>query len=146
MFTTNPDKAKAKEKLVHWIGTNRSRGRVSWLEIETETGIPMSGKDKARGRAWMRQSILACGLEWVTIHGEGIELSSADNAADVVAEKRVRVFRGVRRMDRCVTRLEAAHISQMSAQQRDRFQAEASILATLRLVAKPTAKVLPPGK
>lgn len=85
-------------RIEEFLKTLHNGQQVSYSEIEKQSGVKMN----ARGRGFMRTALKRLNLEFTTIHGEGIELGSPDNAMRIISTRIVRIDNSVRRAEKTV--------------------------------------------
>lgn len=127
-FIPNQQRREDLVKLVEYVKARHDGDRVSWLEIETATGVSMSGD---YGRGLLRVASRRAARPYMPLPGHGVEFSSPDNANEI-AQKAVgsiatAVVRGAHRVATLCDR----HIEKMSAEQSRLLTAKQAFLASM---------------
>lgn len=119
-------------KIEAFLRTLNPGERVTFKQIESETGVKMDN----RGRANMRSALNRLKLEHSPIRGIGIELCSEKNAAGIVAEKVIRIEKCVKRARKTTTRVTEQFFDKLPEEQKISIAATASALGTIIAVSR----------
>lgn len=119
-------------KLKAFIGEHKPGTKLSYKFIEHETGITMDAQGKAR----LRSALNSLKMEATNIRGEGIVLSSPDNANAIVATRFGRIDGAVRRSERTVRRLKDKHYEDMNPAERKKLGFAIGVLGAIRITAE----------
>lgn len=140
MFEKNDKRREAVKKLVSFIESQDDGARLSFVEIETATGIVMDDT----GRGWLREAADRAQREYLAIPGSGIELSSADNGLTIVNKGERGFLNKLRAVRKTIDRIDGRHSEQMNSEQRHALNHHKAIFGTLSLqatLAKPLPKL-----
>lgn len=146
-FTPNPQKAFDKSLLREFLGELKNGARVSWVEIEQGTGIKMD----RRGQPLVRAVLKETGREYLALPGHGIEMSSPDNALDIVAGRLRRVDNALSVATKVTANVVSQHLEAMPSDRRQEILRTQALLSTLRFVGeggrkpRPALPVAPPA-
>lgn len=114
---------------------------VSWLRIESETGISM--RFGGHGRGDVRRALRKLKRPYEAIRGDGVKLSAPDNAINIVRGRFVRIDGAVRVADRVQQQLRERHLDQMSVQDQRTMIMTAGFFGAIRtLVKENSTKIL----
>lgn len=116
--------------------------RVSWVELEQQTGVPCSSR--AVGRSLFRTACKRVGRRYEPLHGSGFEMSSAVTANSIV-DRTIRKVAGDIARARGTTEIIAArHLDDLKGDDRRRIEHQRAALATIGLSAELARRELPP--
>lgn len=110
---------------------------ISWLRIEHETGVSMNVKGP--GRSFARRALRRLKRPYEPVRGEGLRLSSPDNAMTIVRGRFIRIDGAVRIADRTQQELQKRHLPLMSTQDQQRMLVAAGFFGAIRTIAKETS-------
>jgi hypothetical protein len=130
-------------KLRDWVAGQPNGARLSWVEIETATSVDMRDQ---YGRNLFRSACHREKRRYLTIPGGGVELSSKDNALEIVQRKNAVVAKSIKRAALQNGDVVTRHVDEMSPSAARELIRAASIAATLAMVRRGAeAKKLPEG-
>jgi hypothetical protein len=137
-FTPNQRRREHFARVLEYVSKLPDGARVSWVEVTQATGVAMT-KD---GQGLVRLALRRAKRPYLAIVGSGFELSSPNNALEVVASK-TRRFVGALDVARETTaQVSTRHLDAMSQEKKNRLLHHQAIFDTLALNAS-LAKKLP---
>ena len=112
--STNPERQRKLEILREMWECQDDGAFLSWLEIQQLTDVPMYEKGKAHtgNRQLARRALDS--RPYASSQGTGIELSSPENAIQIVEYDVKRIRRGIRRAKRRCTSVIERHGEQLN--------------------------------
>jgi hypothetical protein len=132
-FAPNTKRRAALVTLREYVASQPNGARLSWVEIETATSVEMKSQ---YGRNLFRA---ACHREkrgYLPLPGGGVELSSPDNAVEIVDRYNGRVLGAVRAAADKGGYVVQRHIGEMKGDEARKLLRAASLSATLAMVGK----------
>jgi hypothetical protein len=127
---------KRREDLVAlraFVANAPNGARLSWVEIETATSVVMRGQ---YGRNLFRSACHRERRRYLTIPGAGIELSSKDNALEIVERKNKKIVHAIKRSASENADVVTRHVDEMAPGDAQKLIRAASLSATLAMVRK----------
>ncbi len=144
-FTPNTQRREDLVKLRAYVKDQPNGARLSWVEIQTATSVNMHDA-KQYGRNLFRS---ACHREqrgYLPLPGGGVELSSAENAVEIVERNNGRVLGAVKAAAEKNGYVGTRHIGEMSGDAARALIRASSFTATLAMFAKQAAPKEEPAK
>jgi len=132
-FEPNMTRRKNLLTLREFVASQPNGARVSWVELEQQTGVAMSGQ---LSRNLFRA---ACHREkrgYIPLPGGGVEFSSAANATECVERYHVRACGAVRAAAEKTAYVTTRHVNEMDGEARKELLRVASIASMLAMVAR----------
>jgi hypothetical protein len=143
-FRSDPENTKRVAAIKAFLEAQEDGVTVSWLDIETETGVSMATKivNGVDGRRLVRRALREPGREVEIIHGAGFRLSSPTNALGIQGAHLARAARRLKRAAKAGARLDERHGEAMPRNERNRLTKSNALLATLTSQASQGGKLL----
>jgi RNA 3'-terminal phosphate cyclase len=141
-FEPNTKRREHLVKLRAYVAEQPNGARVSWVEIETATGVEMRTQ-LSRGLFRM-----ACHREkrgYLPLPGGGVEFSCATNAVEVVDRYNKRVMGAVKSASVKGGYVVARHVGELAGDEAKALLRAASLSSTLMMVGR-QAKAMGEGK
>lgn len=118
-------------QLQEYLGGKKSGDKLSYLQIEHDTGIKMD----VRGKAHLRRCLHRMKLEYTCHIGYGVELASTDTAVPILSTKLVRIDRAVRRGDRSQRNIQEQFFHSLNPEQQKQILFAGAVFGAIRLAA-----------
>lgn len=139
-FQSNQEKQAKVAKLAAFFGTFQDGEELSWMRIESDTGIRMRPSDV--GRACVRLALRRLKRPYETLRGQGVRLSAPGSAITIVRGRFCRIDGAVRAADRTQRELSKRHLEQMTSADQQRMIVSAGFFGAIRTIAKETSTKL----
>lgn len=120
-----------------YVAARPNGARLSWVEIETETGIDMRSQ---YGRNLFRSACHRERRRYLTLPGSGVELSSKDNALEIVERKNNHVVKLIKKTATENGDVVTRHVDEMAPSEAQRLIRAASLAGTLAMVRRSAEK------
>jgi hypothetical protein len=133
-FESSPERQVQMTKLAEYFGKQPDGEELSWLRIESETGISM--KPRGHGRPLVWKTLRRINRPYEAVIGEAIRLSAPNTALTIVRNRFIRIDGAVRNADKTQRILQDRHLNQMTADEQRKMIISASFFATIRMIAK----------
>lgn len=129
-FLVNDQRRADLVKILDYVKGRTDGERASWLEIETGTGVSMTGP---YGRGLLRIACRRANRQYLALPGLGVEFSSVTNANEIAQKAVSSIATAVVRCSHKVASLSDRHMDKMSAEQSRILTAKQAFLATLTI-------------
>lgn len=123
--------SKETLKIEAFLKTLNSGQKVSYAEIEKESGVTMNN----RGKQFMRSALHRLKVEYSCIRGQGIELCDEINATSMIADKVVKVDKAVKRAEKTTKHVTNQFYNKLSEDDKQHVNVVAAIFGSLRAYA-----------
>jgi hypothetical protein len=137
-FVPNPVRRAEFKVLLDYVSKLQAGARISWVEITQATGVAMTKS----GQDLLRFALKRAKRPYLAIQGEGVELSSKDNALEVVASKTRRFVGALDNARETTSLVSTRHLDELPQEAKNRLLHQQAIFDTLSLSAN-LAKKLP---
>ncbi len=131
-FVSIPEREAQVAKLADFFSGLPDGEEVSWLRIEADTGIKMDWK----GRGLARRALGKLKRPYAALRGEGLRLSSPENATEIMNGRFIRIDGAVKRADKTREHIVHRHFEKMPAQEQQRMLVLAGFFGAVRAFAK----------
>lgn len=108
MFKITEQVVKLKEFLEN-AAVERPDTKISYLEIESATGIPMDKK----GKGYLRNAAQYCGVEYSAVPKYGIEIAGPNNGTQIIGGRLGRIDAATRRAEKATKNISQRYIKDM---------------------------------
>lgn len=132
MKASIPEREAQVAKLAEYFAGLPDGEEVLWIRIEADAGVKMS----TTGKALARLALNKIKREYVPVRGDGIRLSSPDNAMEIMGGRFIRIDNAVRRADRTRSRIAERHFEHMTKQDQQKMLTLAGFFGAVRTFAK----------
>lgn len=119
------------QKLKDYFESQADGDELSWMRIESDTGVTMD----YRGKGLARSALRKLRRPYEALRGHGLKMSSPDSAITIMGGKFVRIDAAVRRADRTRACLQDRHLVQMSHKDQAKMLALAGFFGAVRAFA-----------
>lgn len=127
--------------LVDFFSKQADGSRLSWLEIQTGSGVITTGTKATEGREWARRALHKIKRAYVPIgDGLGVELSAPENAVSIAAHRTRRIVGEAKAAHKSVTATLDRHADQLRADDRELLRANRSVTGALVEMSKGASK------
>jgi hypothetical protein len=141
MFEKSEQRQRDLEAIKNVVGDAKDGARFSWLELEQATGVKMDD----RGKALLRQQLDRINRPYLSLHGDGIELSCPTNAEEIVGRHTLRLKNAFTSAKETTDVVMVRHGKELASDVLARLTHKQAMFATLDLTAElaKTTKKLP---
>ena len=127
-MNTTFEVSKQTLKIEAYLKTLNPGQKVSYKEIESESGVTMND----RGKQFMRSALNRLKIEYSCIRGNGIELCDEISATGMIARRVIKIDSAVRRADKTTKRVTTQFYSKLSENDKQHVNVVASIFGAIR--------------
>ena len=134
MFKSNQKTQAEIQTLAKYFETRADGDTVTWVEVETATGLSMAVS--GHGRQNVRRALRVLKRPYETLVATGVRLSAPASAMTIVRGRFARIDGAVRVADRTQRQLQERHLEQMAADDQRRMLIAAGFFGAIRAYTK----------
>jgi len=131
MFKITEEVTLLKEFL-EAASVERPDTKISYLEIEDATGVPMDNK----GRGYLRNAARYCGVEYSAVPKYGIEIAGPNNGTEIIGGRLARIDAATRRAEIATKNISKRHLAAMSNEDQKAIVFLGSVFGAIRANAE----------
>jgi hypothetical protein len=128
-------------KLAEYFASLPDGEEVRWIRIEADTDVKMD----ARGKELARRALKRAKRPYEAVRGDGLRLSSPENAITIARGKLLRIDGAVKVADNTQRELQKRHLPQMSPDDQRKMLMVAGLFGAIRTIAKETTTAMLKG-
>ena len=131
-----------REILESYILTRPPGDRLSWMRIETDTGVVMDSRNKEK----LRAAMVKHAIEYLPVPNYGIEIAGGHTGTEVVGRRLVRIDNSVKRGERSTMNILQRFRNDMPDDDRRVVEHTAGVFGAIRVYALNAKKAFIPAK